>query len=79
VTLLDRDLEPAAALASSIGGLALQADVADVGSVEAAFAHTADHFGVAPRIVVNCAGVGTAGRILPRDGRLGIEAFEQMG
>jgi NAD(P)-dependent dehydrogenase (short-subunit alcohol dehydrogenase family) len=77
VTLLDRDLEPAAALASSIGGLAVQADVADVRSVEDAFAHTTDHFGKAPRIVVNCAGIGTAGRILPRDGSLGIEAFER--
>jgi len=77
VALLDRDPEPADALAAEIGGLALTADVGDAAAVAAAFEQTEATFGGAPRIVVNCAGIGTAGRILPRDGSLGIDAFER--
>jgi NAD(P)-dependent dehydrogenase (short-subunit alcohol dehydrogenase family) len=76
VAVLDRDAGPAEALAAEIGGLALAADVADAATVEQTFGRVAEAFG-APRIVVNCAGIGTAGRILPRDGSLGIEAFER--
>jgi len=31
----------------------------------------------APRIVVNCAGIGTAGRVLGRDGPLSLEVFQR--
>lgn len=69
--------EPAAArVADEIGGLAVAADVADPAAVEAAFARVIAELGT-PRIVVNCAGIGTAGRILPRDGALPLEAFER--
>ena len=77
VAVLDRSLEAAQAVAGDIGGLALGADVTDQAAVEAAFAEIQAQWGAAPRIALNCAGVGTAGRILPRDGDLNIEAFER--
>lgn len=77
VAVMDRSAEAAAAVAGQIGGLAVEADVTDADAVAAAFARTADALGTAPRIVVNCAGIGTASRILPRDGNLSIDMFER--
>ncbi|NIY97062.1 SDR family NAD(P)-dependent oxidoreductase [Salipiger sp. HF18] len=76
VAVVDRGAEAAERVADEIGGLAIAVDVSDNGAVEAAFAEVASKFGT-PRIVVNCAGIGTAGRILPRDGVLPIETFER--
>lgn len=75
VALLDRDGDAARRAATGIDGLGLTADVTDATAIEAALDRACDHFGAVPRIVVNCAGIGTAGRILPRDGQLGLEAF----
>ena len=69
------DLADASDVASQIGGIAVTADVSREAEVEAAFANVADHFGAAPRAVISCAGIGTAQRILPRDGALTIDAF----
>ncbi|MCF3639804.1 SDR family NAD(P)-dependent oxidoreductase [Rhizobium sp. TRM95111] len=77
VAVLDRSEEAAALVSGGIGGLGLTADVTDAGDVEAAFRRTIAEMGEAPRVVVNCAGIGTAARILPRDGALSIEAFER--
>jgi len=77
VAVLDRDASAAQAVADEIGGLGLACDVADAASVATAFAETQAVFGTAPRIVVSCAGIGTAARILPREGDLPIAAFEQ--
>lgn len=77
VAVLDLSLEAAETVAADIGGLALAADVSDVAQVEAAFAKIAETFGSAPSIVNSCAGIGTATRILPRDGALTIDAFER--
>ena len=77
VAVLDRSLDAAKAEADEIGGLALGADVTDQKAIEAAFAEVESKLGAAPRIAVNCAGVATAGRILPRDGDLPIDAFEK--
>lgn len=77
VAVLDLSLEAAEAVAADIGGLALAADVSDIAQVEAAFAKIAETFGSAPSIVNSCAGIGTATRILPRDGALTIDAFER--
>jgi NAD(P)-dependent dehydrogenase (short-subunit alcohol dehydrogenase family) len=52
-------------------------DVADAASAEAAFAAARAAHGKV-RILVNCAGIGTAGRIVGRDGPLKLEAFERV-
>jgi len=76
VACLDLTLEAAQSVADEIGGIALAADVSDAAAVEAAFAKAQESFGT-PRVVVSCAGIGTAQRILPRDGSLTIDSFER--
>lgn len=77
VAVLDRSAEAAERVAGEIGGFAAAGDVADPAAVEAAFAAAAAALGGAPRVVVSCAGIGTASRILPRDGSLTVEIFER--
>lgn len=77
VAIMDRSPEAAARTAARTGGLALPADVTDSDAVGVAFEKVTAHFGAAPRILVNCAGIGTASRILPRDGGLSVDVFEQ--
>ncbi|MEI4472227.1 SDR family NAD(P)-dependent oxidoreductase [Frigidibacter sp. MR17.24] len=76
VAVMDLGAAAAERVAQEIGGLPLAADVSDAAAVEAAFARTVAELGT-PRIVVNCAGIGTAARILPRDGALPLAAFER--
>jgi len=77
VTILDIN-EPAAAEAvRETGGLAIGVDVTADASVEAAFAAARERHGPA-RIAVNCAGIGTAGRIVGRDGPLPLDAFRRV-
>ncbi|HEY1934562.1 MAG TPA: SDR family NAD(P)-dependent oxidoreductase [Acetobacteraceae bacterium] len=73
------DINRAAALASAarIGGLGVACDVADAASAEAALAEARAAHGV-ERVLVNCAGIGTAGRIVGRDGPLALAAFERV-
>ena len=77
VAVLDCDLAAAETVAKDIGGLGLGCDVSDTAAVGAAFAKVQAVFATAPRLVVNCAGIGTAARILPREGALPIAAFER--
>ncbi|MGB0658965.1 MAG: SDR family NAD(P)-dependent oxidoreductase [Mangrovicoccus sp.] len=77
VAVLDLNQENADSVASQIGGVGVSADVSDSAAVEAAFATAAEALGAAPRIVVNCAGIGTGERILPRDGALTVPGFER--
>lgn len=77
VGVFDRDAERATAVASRCNGLALPGSITSREDAEAAVASLAERYGEPPRILVNCAGIGTAARILPRDGTLTIEAFEK--
>lgn len=77
VAVLDINRDSAVASAARIGGLGLACDVADAASAEAALAEARAKHGV-ERALVNCAGVGTAGRIVGRDGPLKLEAFERV-
>jgi len=77
VAVLDFNIEAANAVAAEIGGIAVQADVSDADAVGAAFDAAISHFGTAPRIVISCAGVGTAARIVGREGKLSIDVFEK--
>lgn len=77
VAILDFNITGAEKVASEIGGMAVQADVSDEAAVNAAFDAVEAQFGGAPRIVVNCAGVGMAARIVGREGKLSFDVFEK--
>ncbi len=77
VAVLDINADAAAARAQRIGGIGIACDVADAISAETAVAAARAAHGAA-RILVNCAGVGTAGRIVGRDGPMPLAAFERV-
>jgi NAD(P)-dependent dehydrogenase (short-subunit alcohol dehydrogenase family) len=77
VTVLDRDAERARDVAARIGGIALACDVTDEQGVASAIAEAAMRHGAA-RVLVNCAGIGTAARIVGRDGPMPLAAFERV-
>ncbi len=77
VAVLDRNGERAREVAEHIGGDAVICDVADATAAEAALAEAAKRHGEA-RILVNCAGIGTAGRIVGRDGAMPLASFERV-
>lgn len=72
VALWDRDKEAAQAVAEEIGGQAFSCDVADEDSVKDALAQTG-----APRIVVNCAGILIAQKLVGKDGPADLEHFHK--
>ncbi|MBV8795832.1 MAG: SDR family NAD(P)-dependent oxidoreductase, partial [Hyphomicrobiales bacterium] len=73
------DLNPAAAeeAAKGIRGLALAGDVADEASASAALAKAAAAHGAA-RVLVNCAGIGVAKRVVGREGPQPLADFEKV-
>lgn len=77
VALLDKNQTATEDLAASLGGIACTCDVTDDSSVRGALAKATSAHGPA-RIVVNCAGVLGAGRILGRDGPMKLETFNQV-
>ena len=78
VTLLDIDGAAAEAAARELGALGLRCDVTDADATERAVAAARERHGPA-RIVVNCAGIGRAGRILDRDGKpMPLPQFKQV-
>ncbi len=77
VAVFDRDRGAGEGVASEIGGVFCECDVTGPASVEAAIASAAKAHGVAA-ILVSCAGIGTAARIVGRDGPMPLEAFERV-
>jgi len=77
VALLDVNMDAANAHAKAIGGIALRCDVSDAASAEAAIKEANAKNGVA-RILINCAGIGKAGRIVGREGPMPLGNFEQV-
>ena len=78
VAILDRDGERAAQIAAEIGGYSQQCDITEEEAVAAGVISAMAHFGQAPRIVVNCAGIGIAGRIVGREGKVSTPLFRQV-
>lgn len=76
VAILDFDVEKARQVANEIGGIAVQADVSDETAVDKALAEAEGKLGTA-RITVSCAGVGTAARIVGREGKASFDVFER--
>ncbi|MDI3469327.1 MAG: 3-hydroxyacyl-CoA dehydrogenase [Pseudolabrys sp.] len=77
VAVLDVNQKAAAEVAVGINGLAVHCDVADSASATAAIAAAARDHGPA-RILVNCAGIGPAKRIVGRDGPMLLEDYERV-
>ena len=77
VAILDLNEKLAGEVAKEIGGIAVACDVADAKSAEAAVAQAKEQLGAA-RVLVNCAGVAGAQRIVGRNGPMPLEAFERI-
>ena len=76
VAVFDMNMAQAEAVAAEIGGVACACDVADADAVQAAIDRARSQHGAA-RIVVHCAGIGGAKRILGRDGPMPLADFER--
>lgn len=76
VGILDFDAERGKAVASEIGGHAVQLDVSEEAAVDDAIGEIESVLGT-PRIAVNCAGVGTAARIVGREGKASFDVFQR--
>ena len=77
VAILDVNDKAAAALAIEIDGIAIPCNVSDGAATEKALAKAATDHGSA-RIVINCAGVGPAKRIVGRDGPMPLADFARV-
>jgi NAD(P)-dependent dehydrogenase (short-subunit alcohol dehydrogenase family) len=77
VAVLDVNAEAAHALAAEVGSRAFICDVANAASAEQAVKAAREAHGPA-RILVNCAGIGVARRILGRDGVMPLADFERV-
>jgi NAD(P)-dependent dehydrogenase (short-subunit alcohol dehydrogenase family) len=77
VACLDVNLAGAQAVAGRIGGIAVQCDVTSSDQAVAALAQARDKHGAA-RILMNCAGIGPARRIVGRDGPMPLAEFEKV-
>lgn len=77
VAIFDVNDKAAAEVAREFKGVAVTCDVADAASAEAAIAKAAEAHGPA-HILVNCAGVGPAKRIVGRDGPMPLADYERV-
>lgn len=77
VAVFDIDAGKAKAQAAAIGGLAIPGDVTSEAHAEDALAACTQAFGT-PRILVNCAGIGVAKRVVGRDGPMPLAEFERV-
>lgn len=78
VAVLDVNAENAAKVAAMTGGIALTADITDEASVNAALDAAEAAHGT-PRIVMNIAGIGSAKRVIARDGSPApMDGFERV-
>jgi NAD(P)-dependent dehydrogenase (short-subunit alcohol dehydrogenase family) len=77
VAVLDINLDAAGKVAADTGGIAVACDVADADSGVQAIAEVRARIGAA-RVLVSCAGIGPAKRIVGRDGPMPLRDFERV-
>ena len=77
IAILDLDAAKGRRVAEAIGGTFCECDVADAASAEAAIAEAAAANGPA-RVLATCAGIGTAARIVGREGPMPLADFERV-
>jgi len=75
VLILDRAREPGEALAATLGGRALfvETDVTSEMAVQAAVDRARELGG--PHLAIGCAGIGTSGRVVGKNGPLALDLF----
>jgi NAD(P)-dependent dehydrogenase (short-subunit alcohol dehydrogenase family) len=77
VAVCDLNAKLAESVAAEIGGVAVACDVADAASAETAIAAASKAHGPA-RVLINCAGIGVAKRVVGRDGPMPLADFEKV-
>ncbi len=77
VHVMDLNAAAAARVADEIGGVAITGDVASEADAERAV-KTAGEAGDGLRILVNCAGIGPAARVIGREGPMPLGDFERV-
>jgi NAD(P)-dependent dehydrogenase (short-subunit alcohol dehydrogenase family) len=77
VAILDVNADAAKEAAAAIGGIAIPCDVTQADATAAAIAQARAQHGAA-RILINCAGIGPARRIVGRDGPQPLEEFAKV-
>src|SRR3954447_3267806 len=77
VAVCDLNTKLAESVAAEIGGEGVTCDVAGAASAEAAVAEASRAHGPA-RVLVNCAGIGVAKRVIGRDGPMPLGDFEKV-
>jgi NAD(P)-dependent dehydrogenase (short-subunit alcohol dehydrogenase family) len=77
VAICDLNAKLAESVAAEIGGVAVVCDVSDAAAAEAAVAQAAKAHGPA-RVLVNCAGIGVAKRVIGREGPMALGEFEKV-
>ena len=76
VTILDLPSAPGEERAAAIGGSFAPGDVTSEDDVTAALDRAGEHGPV--RVAVNCAGIGTAGRVIGKNGVLPLDQFARV-
>src|ERR1700689_469952 len=77
VAVCDLNARLAESVAAEIKGTAIVCDVTDAASAEAAIVAAAKAHGPA-RVLINCAGIGVAKRVVGRDGPHPLADFERV-
>jgi NAD(P)-dependent dehydrogenase (short-subunit alcohol dehydrogenase family) len=77
VAIFDLQDELGATKAKEIGGLYVKTNVADAANTEASVKTMVEKLG-APRVVVNCAGIGRAARTISKSGPHDLAMFSQV-
>ncbi len=77
VAIFDLDIGNAKNLAKQLNGIAVQVDICSEESVTQALNIVKDELG-GIRMLVNCAGIGNAGRVLGREGPLDLAEFSKV-
>jgi NAD(P)-dependent dehydrogenase (short-subunit alcohol dehydrogenase family) len=77
VAVCDLNAKLAESVAAEIKGVAVVCDVADAASAEAAVVAAAKAHGPA-RVLVNCAGIGVAKRVIGREGPMPLADFDRV-
>jgi NAD(P)-dependent dehydrogenase (short-subunit alcohol dehydrogenase family) len=75
VAIFDRNAELGEKKAKELGGIFVNVDVSDAASAEAGVKTVVEKLGI-PRVAVNCAGIGRAGRTISKTGPMPLQDFE---